>query len=822
MWCSAAVLPLLFAALAGVFLGDVWSEQAGAGPFAAGACLLAFLTLLALRRRQGTTIAACLGVACGFGALAAQQPSPPGPSAAAFAAHESLWRAEIISTPSCRGTAPKTRRVQAMLRLHAQMQDGLWHPEQGQAVVSLWAGPELVRGDRVQLCLRVRPLQDTAPPWGRSLYQQTRARQVSVWATACGMHALEYRAHGLAAASDRARQRTALRLQQLLGPRAGGIAQALALGDTGTIAQHQRDAWGDAGIAHLLAVSGLHVGLVARWTAAVVWWLLALHPALAERFSLRRLSALAALPVVWGYALFTGGAVSAQRAALMLSMLLIGQVLGRGPSGSAHAMGLAGLAVLCADPLAAASPSFWLSFVCVACLLGAPVLTGAARGPGAVSHRLWRRVFCAVAGAMTVGLITAVGTAPLSALFFGRFSVVAPWVNLVAVPIGGLVATPLAIAAAVAGAYLPQNNAALQVIAWCCAAVLHLLDDLAAWACSLPYAAMQTTPWTLRINLMVCLMAALVWAYRLASLARPWGDPVRLGWFYVVAAAAGSAVLVWPGVNGTKYAAPRGTLSIWHLDVGQGDCALINLPDGAWVLVDAGGASWEGQADPGRWAVATALRALGVTALSTVVLTHPHPDHMNGLKHVLERWPVTSFWRNADAQGSPQVAALERLVLKRGGKVGLPPAHSDWGGGVHVQAILPLVDQKASANDHSIVLRLTYKQRSVLLMGDAEHAAEVDVDAELRPSEILKVGHHGSRTSSSAAFLRRVGAKAAIVSCGAHNTFGHPHQVTLDALKAQQTQILRTDTLGPIRLHTDGETGWLVATRATLWRPQLL
>jgi competence protein ComEC len=263
----------------------------------------------------------------------------------------------------------------------------------------------------------------------------------------------------------------------------------------------------------------------------------------------------------------------------------------------------------------------------------------------------------------------------------------------------------------------------------------------------------------------------------------------------------------------------RGVLGVWHLDVGQGDSTLVHLPNHTWMLVDGGGASWPGQPDPGRWAVASALRALGVTKLSLVVLTHPHPDHMNGLKHVLEAWPVGTFWRNEDAERSPLVADLDRLVRARGGIVGRPPSRSTWGG-VNIEAFLPLVGSKASVNDKSIVLRLAYRQRSLLLMGDAEKAAEAHLAGDLLASDILKVGHHGSRTSSTKDFLARIAPVAAVISCGAQNRFGHPHPSTLDALRVQGSHVLRTDEAGALHLRTDGVGGWTVACRGNGWRAQ--
>lgn len=182
---------------------------------------------------------------------------------------------------------------------------------------------------------------------------------------------------------------------------------------------------------------------------------------------------------------------------------------------------------------------------------------------------------------------------------------------------------------------------------------------------------------------------------------------------------------------------------------------------------------------------------------------------MGGLAYVLQRWPTTSFWRTDEAHAAPQVQHLEQLVQAGGGAVGLPPASIDWGG-VAVRSWMPLVGQRASVNDHSIVLELGYGARRALFMGDAEQAAESALVPQLRQVDVLKVGHHGSRTSSSIALMQKARPQWAVISCGARNRFGHPHQQTLDRLSTYGVTQLRTDTVGVVRLSTDGVAPWVV------------
>jgi competence protein ComEC len=229
-------------------------------------------------------------------------------------------------------------------------------------------------------------------------------------------------------------------------------------------------------------------------------------------------------------------------------------------------------------------------------------------------------------------------------------------------------------------------------------------------------------------------------------------------------------------------------------------------------LIDGGGFVGS-PVDPGRSVILPELRTRRRSRIDVMVLSHPHPDHFLGLLSVVRAVEVGEFWDTGQglAQGAgPAYAELRALLRERGVRVRGPAelcGERRWGG-VRVQVLAPCPDFRAEwgANDNSLVIRLQLGTRAFLFTGDSEHEAEqllLSRGVELG-ADYLKVGHHGSRTSSSPEFLDRVRPRLASMSTGVRNRFGHPHAPTLTALSARGIAGLRTDRFGGVRIATDG------------------
>lgn len=253
------------------------------------------------------------------------------------------------------------------------------------------------------------------------------------------------------------------------------------------------------------------------------------------------------------------------------------------------------------------------------------------------------------------------------------------------------------------------------------------------------------------------------------------------------------------------------------LDVGQGDSTVIEAPSGKVVLIDGGGAPGRDPRDgnePGSRVVVPFLRSRGISTIDLLVATHPDDDHVQGLLAVTERLSVRAVLDSGIPSAPGSSLALLRAAWKaRGVRVHQAQRgqNFDLGSGARLEILHPcspfLHGTRSDDNNNAIVARLVYGKARVLFMADAETEAEESLlQAHLElAADILKVGHHGARTSTTAAFLQRVAPQAAIISCGHQNRFGHPHSETLTRLKNLQIQLFRTDQQGAIALESDGE-----------------
>ena len=729
--------------------------------------------------------AAALAAASALFALGAPAPV----SLTASFGEPGLYAARVAQVGPRRPTASGFA-VQSTVQLIAR--DGAhgsgWQPVAGRVRVELPGDVAFGRGDVIWLRLQLRRPRPARAPWGRSEAEQLRGEGVGWAARACSPVALVAQGHSLAARVDRLRLRLAARADSALPAHSAALVKALALGDASSVEPEVRQAFADAGMAHLLAVSGLHVSLVAGGASRLA------RP-LAIRCSRvwpARWAYFVGVVAVWGYTALAGASVSAQRAAWMASLYAAVRGAGLGGACAGHGWSLALAIVLALDPLALRSAGAVLSFACVAALL--------LLAPFAVSAR--QRLVWRVAGAPLWGAALSLLTWPLCAAYFGRASLIAPWSNLVAIPLTSLLATPLSLLfILLVGAGAPAWAVAAASVG-VHAAVMPL--EILALACArLPWAAVVASPWPWAWTLAAwgAAMAACAGRRdaRLPPVLRRFraGHRAVAGLVLVALIAAGACQRA--GRLGRLRPEAAGRVRAFVLDVGQGDATLVGFANGQWALIDGGGATYAGARDPGRHVVVPALQALGVRRLDLVVLTHPHPDHMHGLSYVLAHWPVRQLVYNEDGEHSPFVQRLAEGVRAAGGTAQRARSHYVFGdASVHILA--PLQGRRASANDHSLMVCVRAYGKTMLIAGDVEAAGEADVLPHLSRVDVLRVAHHGSKTSSTVPFLRRVAPSLAAISCAPNNRFGFPHASTVATLAAHAGTTLTTAEFGTIEV----------------------
>lgn len=604
------------------------------------------------------------------------------------------------------------------------------------------------------------------------------------------------------------------------------VAKALLLGQRGQLPGDLVEDFRETGTSHVLAISGLHVGT-----------LMAISLAAAAAALGRRGMVYLVVPLllIWIYALVSGLPPSVLRAGIMGTAYIAALVLGR-PRSVLPALALSAAAMTAFDPRALMQVSFQLSFAAMAGIaVGLPHLGMFSPAIDRRSAVLpdWIRPWAAqllkgLAAALMVSAAATLATWPLVAFNFDRIPLLGIFVTVLVLP-----ALPLVLigsmVAAIAGFLHPAIG---QFFGWMAWGPLSYLIELVSWAPGYTVSGTwvgDTLVWAWYLVLGGLLLAAGS-GFRLPSLwprlrpdkaepAAPDGvqatgqsRAVALG--FMVPALAAAAVFLWVQL---LYAGHDGKLHVYFFDVGQGDSALIVSPTGRQVLVDGGP-----DAESATRALAGALPR-GDRSLDMVVLTHLDADHSRGLLRVLEHYDVAAVVVGLEDPQSPLYpqwrSQLEReehtpIFLREGYRIELEPS-------VSLEVLnppeRPIGGQAADRNNNSVVLRLVYGDASVLLSADIEAEAEARLVRDALPLEsaVLKAPHHGSRSSSTAAFLDRVDPALAVVSAGADNRYGHPHREVVERLAetVDEGLLFRTDRHGTVELITDGESLWVRTER---------
>ena len=642
-----------------------------------------------------------------------------------------------------------------------------WYAERGKGGAESIAPPSLTAGERWRLTVRLKRPRGLANPHGFELEPWALERGIRATGyvrSRTSPQRIEPRIEGWPYTLHRWRGEIRDAMTARLGDeRFRGVLVALAIGDQDSIAQDDWEVFWRTGVGHLMSISGLHITMLAALAGSVAFLAWVRVPSLALRVPARKAAVIVGVATALAYSLMTGYAVPAQRTFVMLAVVA-GCVLADRHGSPSRVLALAAFAVTILDPWAVLSAGFWLSFGAVASIFHAVALR--AGRPGKIHAALVEQL------AVTLAMM------PMMVALFQQVSLVSPIANAFAIPVVSLGVVPLTLA----GAFLPLPFL-LDAAHW----VMEMTMIPLEWLASSPLATLEThepAAWTV-----VAALAGCAW------ILAPRGVPLRsAGGLWIVPMFAVAPPMPAPG-------------DAWLdvLEVGNGLAIVVRTASHA--LVYDTGPSWSAEADSGNRIVVPFLRGEGI-ALDGVIVTHADDDHSGGAHSIAHArpsaWLVTSV-PDEDLRGafstSRRCEAGDRWR---------------WDGVtfemLHPSASIYTETGKRKENDRGCVLRVSTSAASILLTADVEARGESEMlarDPTALHASVIVVPHHGSKTSSTPAFIDAVGARIAIASVGYRNRFHHPAEVIVARYASRGIEFHRTDQEGAIHIVLPAE-----ATRA--------
>jgi competence protein ComEC len=577
------------------------------------------------------------------------------------------------------------------------------------------------------------------------------------------------------------------------------VLRALLLGDMGAVPKVVKDAYTRSGVNHILSISGFHVGIIAFFIFQILLLTAKTSEYLLLHLNMRRFSLLLTLPVLVFYLFLSGAAPATFRSVIMIGVYILAVFIEREVDPIDSLM-LAAIIILAGSPTALFDLSFQLSFLAFwGILVITPIFVAPFKSiQGKTPYKLL--LFFMASAAATAATILPV------AFYFHRTTLTGLITNFIIVPLLGYGAV---VAGFTALPFIYLAPFIAKPLLFAASFLVKVSNSVIMLLAKIPTLPVFNPS---RFELGIFYIFMVVITFIKSRKIRQYGGL--------------SLAILFIGSFITHGSADKGKLKLTFLSVGQGESTLINFPNGKNMLIDGGGSPGETSWDVGEKLLAPALWKMGVDRVDYMVLTHPHPDHHQGLNFVAANFTIGEFWEGESFPDSKEYLELMEILKRR--RIPVRRINSESApieiGGVRIEPLAPFPGQPPvsadgfyATNDESLVFRLVLGQFAALFTGDigGEIEARLAEHPELLCCAILKIPHHGSRYSSSLPFLKATAPKIAVVSAGYGNSFHLPSQETVEKLKMLGIRLYRTDIDGTVQAVCDGNHENSVIIRTT-------